>query len=243
MLVSDGTLGGVVMHTGRLDSLKVSETDDTVVVDAEAGLQVRKLLAFAIRNRLGGAEFLTGIPGTVGGALWGNAGAGGTGFAPLVKSVTTVGTDGAARILNGNELSWKYRSCPFDSEHTALVTTCQLVFSRSPAENIRAGIRKYAELKRGQPLGRHTAGCVFKNPDGESAGRLLDESGCKGLRLGGAEVSSFHANFIENTGSATAADIFGLCEKCRERVFSRHGVKLEYEIHFFGTFEKNQETG
>ena len=107
---------------------------------------------------------------------------------------------------------------------------------RGDIESIRSRVRHFASLKKGQPFGKKTAGCVFKNPFGTSAGKLLDSAGCKMMRVGDACVSPCHANFIENMGSASAHDIFSLGEKCRARVFDIYGVKLEYEICFFGSF-------
>lgn len=240
ILVGDGELSAVVLHTNRLDDIKISNpaSGNGVLIETGAGYPVKKLLALAIENSWGGLEFLTGIPGTVGGALWGNAGARGEGFAPLVESVETVDTGGNIRMWNANGLDWKYRECPFSADKgVVLITRCFLRLSAAPKSAIIERIGYFASLKKNQPLGRKTAGCVFKNPDGDSAGRLLDAAGCKGLRVGGAIVSPNHANFIENNGGATSGDIFSLCEKCRERVFLYCGVRLEYEIHFFGTFK------
>jgi UDP-N-acetylmuramate dehydrogenase len=141
--------------------------------------------------------------------------------------------------LSQSDFSWKYRTCPLDESRTALITSCVISLKRESRSDIFDRIKKYAAMKKGQPLGKKTAGCVFKNPEGTSAGLLLDRSGCKGMRVGGAVVSASHANFIENEGNATSRDIFELCELCRETVYRDHGVYLEYEIKFLGSFKKD----
>lgn len=229
-----------MLHTLNLASLSARRDGfgESVVLEVGSGTDTRKLLAFAIENSLGGAEFLTGIPGTVGGAVWGNAGASGEGFAPLTASVETIEKDGSVRIWDSSELSWNYRTSPWKDTNSVLVTKCMLVMRVVPKDEIIKRIAKFSALKKGQPIGKKTAGCVFKNPEGFSAGRLLDECGCKGMSLGGAIVSPTHANFVENTGNAAANDIYTLCERCRKRVLAERGIKLEYEVRFFGSFEE-----
>ncbi|MCE5202523.1 MAG: UDP-N-acetylmuramate dehydrogenase [Synergistaceae bacterium] len=241
ILVNDGHLQAVVLYTGYLNGIYIKEvtSDGIVQIEVESGFSVRKLQELAIKNGWGGLEFLTGIPGSVGGALWGNAGAQGEGFSPLVKILDTVDYDGNISILTEKDLNWNYRECPCDREKTLFITKCTLKLSKASQNVIFERMKYFAEMKKGQPLGKKTAGCVFKNPPGDSAGRLLDGAGCKGISIGGAVVSEIHANFIVNKGDATARDIFTLSERCRERVYSQYGVGLDYEIHFFGDFEKS----
>ncbi|HPX03501.1 MAG TPA: UDP-N-acetylmuramate dehydrogenase [Synergistaceae bacterium] len=241
VLVSDGPIRAAVIHTGRLDLIKIRESSDgrSAEIEAGAGVPVKKLLSVAMSEGLGGLEFLTGIPGTLGGAIWGNAGADGAGFGGLVREASAIGRDGLEMKLSQSDFSWKYRTCPLDESRTALITSCVISLKRESRSDIFDRIKKYAAMKKGQPLGKKTAGCVFKNPEGTSAGLLLDRSGCKGMRVGGAVVSASHANFIENEGNATSRDIFELCELCRETVYRDHGVYLEYEIKFLGSFKKD----
>lgn len=236
VLIQDGLLDALVVSTARLDQLECRDIDGEAVIEAQAGLPVKRLFEFAIRNNLAGCEFLTGIPGTLGGALWGNAGAAGVGFAELADEVESIEADGSTRVWRSSELNWKYRTCPFDKNKTILITRVRLKLRYVEPRAIIEKIRFFSNLKRGQPIGRKTAGCVFKNPEGFSAGKLLDETGCKGMRIGGAVVSEHHANFIENENSASARDIYELSEKCRERVLRARGIRLEYEIRFFGAF-------
>lgn len=241
VLVSDGPIKAAVVHTEKLDFIKLSRTEngESIDIEAGAGVPVKKLLALTIKEGLGGLEFLTGIPGTLGGALWGNAGADGHGFSGLIKEISAVGWN-ARTIRVGKDLfEWKYRSCPVDENIVALITSCVISLKTTPKEMIFKNVKRFAEMKKGQPLGRKTAGCVFKNPPGMSAGRLLDECGCKGMRAGGAVVSNSHANFIENDGDASSRDIYELCELCRKMVLKLHGVDLEYEIKFLGNFKKD----
>lgn len=240
ILVSDGSIDATVIHTVNLSSIAASDDDKNVKITVGCGCQTKTLLAFAIKNKLGGLEFLTGIPGTLGGALWGNAGAReADGFPIVVQYIDTIEEDGSYRRYKRDEIHWKYRTCPLKTDNTAMIAGCELLLQKAELRDIFSNIRKFSDLKKGQPLGKRTAGCVFKNPRGFSAGKLLDESGCGAMRVGGAVVSSSHANFIENDDNASAQDIFDLSEKCRNKVFSEYGVKLEYEIHFLGTFKKS----
>lgn len=241
VLVSDDPIQSAVIHTQKLDHIKLRRpgNGDTIEIEAAAGVPVKKLLALTINEGLGGLEFLTGIPGTLGGALWGNAGADGCGFSGLIKEVSAV--DRNANVIRVGEdlFEWKYRKCPVDESIVALITSCVISLRTAPKEMIFKNIKRFAGMKRGQPLGRKTAGCVFKNPPGMSAGRLLDECRCKGMRVGGAVVSGSHANFIENDGDASSRDIYRLCELCRDMVLKLRGVDLEYEIKFLGNFKKD----
>lgn len=236
VLIQDGLLDALVLSTKELTEFEPTEKGGRIEIIAGAGYPVKKLFEYAIKNRLGGFEFLTGIPGTLGGAIWGNAGAAGAGFSGLVSEVETIEADGSIRVWKASELDWRYRSCPFRGAGTALITRVRLVADHAEPGAIVDRIRFFSALKKGQPIGKKTAGCIFKNPDGLAAGKLLDEAGCKGMRVGGAVVSGTHANFIENENNATARDIYELCEKCRKLVLARQGVVLEYEIRFFGRF-------
>ncbi|KEJ91884.1 UDP-N-acetylmuramate dehydrogenase [Synergistes jonesii] len=235
VLVQDGFIRAGIILTRSMDALKVTETKGGVRIEAAAGVPVKKLLALSLEEGVTGLEFLAGIPGTFGGALFGNAGAAGASFAPLVEWADTLSHDGEPRRWASGELVWAYRACPW-REAPLLITKASIALRRCAREKIIGNIRRFSSLKRGQPIGARTAGCVFKNPDGASAGRLLDGCGCKKLSVGGARVSPSHANFVENTGGARAEDIYALTEMCRKRVYEEYGVTLEYEIKFFGAF-------
>ena len=235
ILVQDGLLNAGVISSAALDSLDIREAGGAVSVEAGAGVQVRKMLALALERGLGGLAFLTGIPGTIGGALYGNAGAAGESFAPLVEWIETVSHAGELRRWQRGDLSWQYRESPW-REPPLLITKALFRLFYEQKDNIIKNIRHFAELKKGQPIGAKTAGCVFKNPPGEAAGRLLEQCGCKELSVGGARVSQRHANFIENHGCARAEDIYNLTRMCQKRVYEEFGIKLAYESKFFGAF-------
>ncbi len=236
VLVQDGTLEAGVISCANMTAIRFCEGGEFVTAEVEAGFPVKKLLLFAIEKNLGGLEFLTGIPGTVGGALCGNAGAGGVGFAPLVERIETVSDSGDLRLWEAKELNWSYRASPWGNEAPFMITRAFLRIPFSTKDNIIKNIRHFSSLKKGQPIGAKTAGCVFKNPPRGAAGMLLDQCGCKELSVGDAAVSRRHANFIENRGEARSFEIFRLAEMCRERVFETFGIELEYEIKFFGAF-------
>jgi UDP-N-acetylmuramate dehydrogenase len=238
VLIADGDIDASVIRTEGMRSLKAEKSGGSVIINVESGCSTKELLSYAIRNGLGGLEFLTGIPGTVGGALWGNAGAAGVGFSGVIDRIETLDIRGETRIWSAKELKWEYRSCPWNCS-AVMVTRASLILESVSQQRIREEIKRFALLKKGQPLGKKTAGCVFKNPVNDSAGRLLDLAGCKGLRIGDAVISHSHANFIENIGDATALDIFKLAERCRERVYSHFGVRLDYEVHFLGNFPQD----
>ena len=196
-----------------------------------AGAPLAAIVREAARARLGGLEFLEGIPGTVGGALRMNAGAMNRSFFDVLRRVRFMSLDGAVSEIAAAELQAGYRSCPFFETHIALSATLQA--APSPPETIRRLIALYRRRRQAQPAGR-SAGCTFKNPGAISAGQLIDELGLKGARVGHAVVSTVHANFILNDGGATARDILALLDRIRSEVRSRRGIQLEPEVQIIG---------
>lgn len=231
VLLPDGQVPGVVLSTRRWSAVLW----DGDAAEVQAGCPLSILLDEAVKRGLGGLEFAAGIPGTVGGATAGNAGAGGHGVAELLTELTTLEPNGELR--RWEEFPFSYRSFPLADEG-CLLLSCRMRFSPRPAEAIEAELDHFRALRRGQPGGR-CAGCSFKNPPGESAGRLLDRCGCKGMSVGDAVVSERHANFILNRGRAVAADVLELMSACRDRVFQEAGVLLEPEVRFLGWGENN----
>lgn len=241
VLVADGYNDVAVLYTGHIKGIKARELDNGYTeLNVACGCTTKEIIAYALEHSLTGVEFLTGIPGTVGGALYGNAGGRAeTGFNAIVNEITVVASDCSLRKYGKERIRWQYRTCPVDKSDLMIVS-CKLLLSKAPKQEIIENTRKFAELKKGQPIGKATAGCVFKNPTGMSAGKLIDDAGCRGLQYGGASVSACHANFIENQDAATAEEIYELCEQCRKTVLKKYGVKLEYEIKFLGNFKKNR---
>jgi UDP-N-acetylmuramate dehydrogenase len=185
---------------------------------------------------LGGFEFACAIPGTIGGGVWMNAGAYGRDFAAVLERAL-VASAGGSGWLSPSELGLSYRHS--NLRHGQVVLHAELRLGhREPAE-IKAEVRELnARRKEAQPTNRRTFGSVFKNPEHElSAGRMLEACGLKGHRIGGAQISSKHANFIENTDGARTADAIALMAEARRRAAEQFGVKLEHEVEFLGELE------
>lgn len=204
-------------------------------VSVSAGYSLPRLCVDAARQGLSGIEGLGGIPGTVGGALWMNAGAYGHEIGQVVETVR-VARGGRVAEIPGGEIEWNYRHTSFKAGELLLGATLKLV--RDDPEKIKARMEE-AKQKRfsTQPHGARSAGCFFKNPPGSglSTGKMIDEMGMKGERRGGAIVSPKHANFIVTEGDdARAADAVALAEEIRERFRREHGVELEYEVELWG---------
>jgi len=230
---ADGLLDGLVLSTRRLTRFKLDMADDHAILEAEAGCLLSGLLSESIKNGLAGAEFAVGIPGTLGGAIAGNAGADGYSIGSLLEEVTTVENCGDIRTWKRGEFTHSYRHFSLSSSDRFLAG-CKASLRRASRAEIEQNIDVFRRKRATQPHGLKSAGCTFKNPPGDSAGRLLDLSGCKGLRAGGAVVSDVHANFIVNTGNATGGDVLELTLACRDIVFRKTGINLEPEIKLLG---------
>lgn len=231
LLVRDGGLRGTVIHTtNRLAALEVV---DTAGLRVEAGVPCAKVARAAARAGLGGAEFLAGIPGTLGGALAMNAGAFGGETWALVEAVETVDRHGGVHHRSPADYRVGYRSVEGPEGEWFLAAHLRL--TADPDGEANAAIRALlARRNASQPTSQPTAGSTFRNPAGDHAARLLEEAGLKGHCVGGACVSELHANFIVNTGTATAADIEALMAEMAEAVYARHGVRLEPEVRIVG---------
>jgi UDP-N-acetylmuramate dehydrogenase len=227
LLVRDGELPWIVLQLASPDPDVVLE-GNFVHVDAAADLG--RTITYCAKHDLGGMEGLIGVPGTVGGALRMNAGAYGMQIGTYVRQVKLY-RSAARRLetLRGDQISFEYRHTSFAPDDMMLAVILELP-SKSYKE-ILQGIRICNEKRRSsQPLGQKSAGCIFKNPPGASAGRMIDELGLKGTRLGDAQVSDRHANFFVNAGKANAADMLALINGVRERVDKAFDVVLEYEV-------------
>jgi len=227
LLVSDGELPWVVLQLASANPDVVLE-GNFAQVDAAADLG--RTVTYCAKHDLGGMEGLIGVPGTVGGALRMNAGAYGMQIGSYVREVKL--HRAAARrieILRGEQISFEYRHTSFAPDDMMLAVKLEL--PSKPYKEILQGIRICNEKRRSsQPLGQKSAGCIFKNPPGASAGRMIDELGLKGLSRGDARVSDRHANFFVNAGKASAKDMLGLIADVRERVHSTFKVELEHEV-------------
>ncbi len=238
LLVRDGGFRGVAVSMERLRAMAVTREYRSVggafaVVRAEAGAPLPKLLQFCADRGLAGLEFAAGIPGTVGGAVCMNAGTAEGDIGGLVDTVTLLDAGGEEINRRRDEMEFAYRSARVLPGETVL--EAKFILRLGERERIKARIKDLLDRRRErQPWGRPNAGSVFKNPQDEAAGRLIEAAGLKGLTVGGAQVSTKHANFIVNLGGATAADVLKLMEIVRNKVLEVHQVRLEPEIKIVG---------
>jgi len=246
VLVSDSGVRGLVLRprTGAVQQI------DSTRVRADAAVTVNGLVRWTIMHGAAGLEAWAGTPGTVGGAIFGNAHFGGRLIGDLVTEVRLARTDGSTVDAAASEMGFAYDRSRLQDTGEVLLCATFRVSPGDPAA-LRATAREsLAYRKRTQPLETPSAGCIFQNPapgrdtvpDGIpwSAGALVDRAGLKGLTMGGARVSETHGNFIVNDGSATATDIYRLIQHCRAAVRDRFGVDLREEIVYLGDFTKSE---
>jgi UDP-N-acetylmuramate dehydrogenase len=230
LLVRDGGVPGVVIRLGRGFG-DIAAEDGAVA--AGAGALHLNVARFAAEAGLAGLEFLSGIPGTVGGGLRMNAGAYGREVKDIMVSALALDSAGREHVVTASAMGFSYRHCAIDPDWIFV----EALFCGEPSDPQTVS-RRMAEIRAvreaSQPIRARTGGSTFRNPLGDSAWRLIDAAGCRGLRRGGAMVSPKHTNFLVNTGNATAADLEGLGEEVRRRVHNSSGVVLEWEIRRVG---------
>ncbi|SDP66494.1 UDP-N-acetylmuramate dehydrogenase [Desulforhopalus singaporensis] len=236
VLVRDEGFDGVVVLLGdgfRQVCWTTDEHTGKTVVRAGGGLGLGNLSHLCADRGLSGIEFCCGIPGTVGGAVVMNAGAWGGEISQVITEVEVVTADGVV-VLGKDDLHFSYRSFPGFSRFQGhgIVSSAVFVLDLGDGEKIRQRCREVMEKRSQlQPTGYPNAGSFFKNPPGESAGKLIDLCGLKGMKLGGAMVSSKHGNFLVNRDHATARDVLSLMRHIQQKVREQHGINLEPEIH------------
>lgn len=225
LLVRDGCIREVIVNMCRgFSYISVCGT----CVCAGAGVSLRKLLSRCMCENLGGLEFVTGIPGTVGGAVVMNAGTRMGSVSEVVKKVTLVSGEGE-KSVSRNDIDFSYRGSTFLPG--TVITEAVFSLVRTTKDKIAKKIREIMmERRRKQPIGLPSCGCVFKNPEGHSAGALIDRAGLKGMRIGDAMVSPVHGNFIINLGNARAAEVLALMEKIQKVVYKMYGLELIPEV-------------
>jgi len=231
LLVADDGFDGVVIRIGSaLGGVTVAAPDRLRI---GAGTLWSKVLRFVMGEGWTGLEFGAGIPGTLGGAVATNAGTRGGETSERLIEVTGVDAGGEVRTIPRAELAFRYRCC--DLPEGFVVTDTLHSAERADPARVEETVRRYqAERRRDQPEREPSAGCIFKNPPGGSAGKLIDQAGLKGESVGGAIVSPVHGNFIINQGGATATDVLKLIDRLRERVRAEHGIELELEVRKVG---------
>ncbi|HUZ45777.1 MAG TPA: UDP-N-acetylmuramate dehydrogenase [Terriglobia bacterium] len=237
LLVVDEGLGGVVLHLARArKKLKFQENHVEVPASQNLGTTVME----CAKKNLGGMEGLIGVPGSVGGALRMNAGAYGTQIGDVVRSMRVFrGASGRVETLQTGEMRFEYRHTGFSPDDVMLSVLLEL--PERPYTDILERVKQCNQKRRAsQPVNEKSAGCIFKNPPGHSAGRLIDELGMKGTRVGGAVVSERHANFLVNRFGATASDILKLIDMIRERILQAYGLELEVEVIIWRDIAKLQ---
>ena len=239
LLVRDGGIRGLVIHVGDGFS-KISDPvplgDGRYALSAQGGATLTKLSNAAAAAGLSGLEFAGGIPGTVGGAVFMNAGAYGGEMKDVVTHVTACTLDGGSVSYTNEEMQFGYRRSVLNqSDSPAVVTSVTVALAPGDEETIRAAMREFnARRREKQPITLPSCGSTFKRPEGQFAGTLIDQCGLKGLRVGGASVSTLHAGFLVNDENGTAADYLALIAQVQKIVLEKKGVALEPEVRILG---------
>ena len=232
VLVRDKGIRGAILKFGE-PFAKIELIDDTLI-KAGAGASLKDVSEFAAENDLTGLEFAIGIPGSIGGAIFMNAGAYGGEMKNIVVKVRSVSPIGEFFEFMQSELDLSYRHSIFQTNNHAIAEVT-LRLSKGEGNTIRVKMEDLTRRREEkQPLEMPSAGSTFKRPTGYFAGTLIDQTGLKGLKVGGAQVSTKHAGFVVNTGNATAEDELGLIEEVKRREFEAHGVKLFPEVRIIG---------
>lgn len=232
LLVADkGFDGAAIALKGEFRHWTFDEERMRYVVGA--GMMLSRMVQEAYHQGLSGLEFAVGTPGTVGGALRMNAGTRTQWIGQRVASVTTYSVDGGLRRRLGSEIAWGYRfsSIPADE----VVVECELAVEHGAEVLIRSRMDgALTRRKKSQPMGMPSCGSVFRNPEGASVGKMIEQLGLKGTSVGGAQISTVHANFIVNKGGATAADVLELMHLVQDKVREAYGIELQPEVRFLG---------
>jgi len=228
---------GIVVHSTGFRSLNYIECErNKIIIEVGSGYPLVSIVKESLTMGFSGFEFAVGIPGTVGGAVIGNAGTSIKSIGELLLWVECVTPDGSVEKLDSKDIKSSYRYSSL-SDKGCFITKCAFEVQREDISKLgllREKSLEYLSMRSNQPLSRKSAGCIFKNPVNDFAGKLLDESGCKGMRVGGAVVSEMHANFCINSYNASVLDIKELVYKCRDTVYKKKGILLDFEVKMFG---------
>lgn len=236
LLVSDSGIKGIIIRISKENFIKKEIKSN--FIKSESGVPLYELISISLKNELSGLEFLHGIPGALGGIIAMNAGTDGCSISDFLKEIKVMDNFGEIFILPKEEIDFSYRKSSI-IEKKLIVLEALLELKKSKKENIFSTLKNKVKKRRlTQPLTFPTAGCVFKNEGENKAGFLIEKAGCKGLRIGDAEVSTIHANFILNKGNATFKDIISLMKMVRERVYEKFNIILNPEIIIMGEIEE-----
>ena len=238
ILISDNGIKGVVISLKN--TLKLIEIENQKLY-AECGSMLGRIVKQAVKHNLIGLENLNGVPGTLGGALVMNAGAWGGEISENLVQVELIDEDGKLKYLQKNEINFSYRKSSFNKKDILL--SAEFLLKKADKEIIN---KNFVEAQTGrkstQPLNKRSAGSLFKNPKGHSAGKLIDEAGLKGFSIGQAKISDKHANFFINEGNASSKDMLQLIKKAHQTVKEKFNINLELEVKLMG-FNKSEVEG
>ncbi|NWF99178.1 MAG: UDP-N-acetylmuramate dehydrogenase [Nitrospirae bacterium] len=237
ILVRDNGIEGAVISLKSFKNItKIKEDGDSVIIYAGSGVLLQRFVNYCKENGYKGIEELAGIPGTIGGAIYGNAGSFGLEIKDVLYSIDIMNEAGLIKRFTPDSLNFGYRTSGISSGN--IIIGAEIKLKKGDKKEIAEKIGDFLKIKKEkQPIWEPSAGCVFKNPPGLYAGRLIEEAGCKGLRVGDVEVSNLHANFFINKGRAKADDFLKLMEIVLYRVKRKTGIILEPEIKIIGRDE------
>jgi len=224
VILPDNIFNGVVITLENLNNLEINDE----LVEVEAGINLGIFVNTCINNSLGGLEYLALIPGTLGGALYGNAGVGNNCIYDYLENITIL-KDNEFITLEKKDINYSYRHTCFKNSD-AIIVSATFKLYKDDTSNLKEIVKENRKKRlNSQPLEYKNAGSVFKNPEGDYAGRLIESLGLKGYTIGGAQISEKHANFIINVGNATGSDIRNLIKYIQEKVYNEYEIKLELE--------------
>lgn len=236
LLISDRGVRGIIIRISKENFNKKKIKNN--LITSESGVLLYELISISVRNELSGLEFLHGIPGALGGVIAMNAGTDGSSISDYLREIKVMDSFGEIYILPKEEIGFSYRKS-LVIEKKLIVLEALIELKKSKKENIFSTLKyKVKKRKLTQPINYPTAGCVFKNEGDNKAGYLIEKAGCKGLRVGDAEVSMVHANFIFNRGNATFSDVISLMKMVKERVYEKFNINLNPEVIIMGEVEE-----
>ena len=229
LLVRDSGIRGAVIAMNRLSGMDISGNKITAL----AGTSTAAVSRAAYEKALSGLEFAAGIPGTIGGAAYMNAGAFGGDMSQIVRRVTTLDAAGVSHTYEMSEMAYAYRHSRF-MERPETIVSVEMELGKGNQETMSRAMKEYQQKRRETQPSDRSAGSTFKRPEGIAAAKLIDDLGLKGFSVGGAAVSEKHAGFVINRGRATCADVLAVMEEVRNRVQAHYGISLEPEVRIVG---------
>ena len=229
ILVSDGGFNGLVI---KMENSTITFDDSTVY--AESGVKLQKVIRETISHHLSGMEFLLGIPGTVGGAVSGNAGTPTTGIDSIISEVEVIDMSNIVKTIPKSQCDFSYRSSRFKYSETEIILGARFQLQSLSQKEIQTKVQSFLDKRAHQPVNERCTGSIFKNPPGEKAWQLIEKVGLRGKKIGDAQVSSKHTNFIVNLGTARAEDVVILISYIKEQVRDQLGIQLQEEIKYVG---------